>query len=562
MIANRGLEVGESLLRTFRFILFCLIGFLPCRAASYDFEFGDGDSGAQAGIVKIAQGLKPDIIVDSLSHYLVNNGYLEADVSLSPDDANTIRVDLGPRFYISTINVSSPESHDEVMVNKPLAQYVYESTIKSIQDDYRNSGYYFVESVIDSIVRIDSAISIIMSINSGPLAQLTMIEFAGLTKTDPDHLKKYLVVKPGDTLTPVKIDRSIDNLKKLDYIEISELPSIAAEPGLFGARMIVPVREKKQYYFDGALGYIPDNNGTFVWYMNFIARNFLGQGRKAEVLADRRDDNISIFNVGYRQPVFWAGPGEIRLDIKSRDYRDYFYEFGAGVKYGWTVSRNFDLAVTFNWKNIEPADELQPSYSSISAATTLHWGKVIPQRRPNLQTSLMTGVSYSRRLYRSGDNTPGLSNSSYNDTRAEIELASQLKIINGWSMFGSTVFKDVESSDNILPLSELFLFGGSDILRGYRTDQFSARRLVGITHEWRVFISESDYFYPFVDAVYFEWDEAAIDDQPVQKTDTKAGFGFGVSLSSTAGRLGLAFAWGESVAVDKPRLYVYLSNQF
>ncbi len=463
---------------------------------------------------------------------------------------------------MSEVVAITGDATDTLHVKQYIENSLFESILDSILQTNKGRGYYFAEILIDSTIIKDSLLDVEMRINQGPATVVTDIEFPGLRKTDAKHLEKYLYVQRGDTLRPESLERTVNSLRELDYLELSGAPEIVPEPGFLGSRLLLPVKEKKQFYFNGAAGYIPDNGGTFIGYLDFIARNFLGHGRRGEIIVDRRDQKNSIFNVSFRQPIFISGPGFINGALETRDYRDYFYEFSLNGSYYQSLSQSLELNAAVGWKNVEPADPSAQAFRAYKAALGIDWGRIMAEREPAIQTEFAWTISYSRRAYQAPGEDSLAVGKIYNDTRAEIRSGVQAKIISGFSGSLSLTFKDIESSEDFLPLSELYLIGGPGTLRGYRTDQFAAERVVGLSHEWRVFFSESDYFYPFADGVYFERVEEGTSGEPVRKSFDRWGFGFGVSLSSSAGRLGLSFAWGEDSAFDQPRLNVQLSSQF
>ncbi len=499
---------------------------------------------------------------DSLATYLTDCGFLDAAVTGRGDSAGVISVTFGPRYEIGVVRVDIGGSVEVRRIDKVLERDLLFGIVDSILDDHRNRGYYFAEVVIDSVIRKGNTLNIEMKIHPGAAAVVTDIQFTGLHKTDPKHLERYLYINRGDTLNPGRIERAAKNLGRLDYLEVAGQPEIIPEPGYWGSRLVFPIREKKQFYFNGAAGFVPDNGGTFVGYMNFIARNFFGRGRKAEFLFDQRDTDNSTFMVSFRQPVFISGPGLFNTRLKTRDYRDYFYEFGLDAEYYQPLSQSFDMTAALGWKNVEPADTAAFSYEVWRASLGINWGRIVAERSIGFQSELDWTISYSRRIYRANKGNDIPSRKIYNDTRSEIRLGTQMKIFTGFSGHVLLDFKDIESSENFLPLSELYLIGGLGSLRGYRPDQFAADRLVSLAHEWRFFFSERDYFYPFVDGVYFERKEADLTGEKHRRSWNKWGYGLGVSLSSNAGRLELSLAWGEEAAIDQPRLAVLLSGQF
>jgi len=549
-------------LRIFKNILVGIALVAGLSAYSREVMFTDGTVEWRATASRFLEKHADGNGTDSLAAHLTDCGFLDAAVTDRGDSSGAISVTFGPRYEIGVVRVETGDSVEVRRIDKVLERGLLYGIIDSILDDHRNRGYYFAEVVIDSVIRKGNTLDIEMKIHPGAAAVVTDIQFVGLHKTDPRHLEKYLYINRGDTIKPSGVDRAVKNLGRLDYLEMAAQPEIVPEPGFWGSRLVFSIREKKQFYFNGAVGYVPNNGGTLVGYMNFIARNFFGRGRKAEFLFDRRDTNNSTFMVSFRQPVFISGPGLFNTRLKTRDYRDYFYEFGLDADYYQPLSQSFDMTAALGWKNVEPADSAAFSYEVWRASLGINWGRIVAERSIGFQSELDWTISYSRRIYRANNGNGIPSRKVFNDTRSEIRLGTQMKIFTGFSGHVLLDFKDIESSEGFLPLSELYLIGGLGSLRGYRPDQFAADRLVSLAHEWRFFFSERDYFYPFADGVYFERNEADLTGEKHRRSWIKWGYGLGVSLSSNAGRLELSLAWGEEAAIDQPRLAVQLSGQF
>ena len=120
----------------------------------------------------------------------------------------------------------------------------------------------------------------------------------------------------------------------------------------------------------------------------------------------------------------------------------------------------------------------------------------------------------------------------------------------------------VSSSEKPLPISERFLFGGLSGLRGYRNDQFSARRLLIFELEPRLYFSLDNYFYPFADAAFYEYYNLNENGSLSEFDDFIWGYGFGFNLSSENRSFNIRLSWGEDSLFDQPRLNVVLSNNF
>ncbi len=449
---------------------------------------------------------------------------------------------------------------DTVRIDAEFTQQRVEPLLESLLRTYRDSGYYYASISPISATGDDEGVNLHLRVQSGPVVTVSDIRIDGLKKTRPELIRRYLHIAPGDTLFADRIERSAGHLRRLSFVNLERPPDIVPDPGYQTATVHFALSEKRQLLIDGAAGYVPDDDGYVIWYVNLLARNFLGGGRQVSLLADQREKYKSIFDVRYTQPVFWTGIGEIEGRVHTRDYRDDFYEFGVRTAYHLELSTRVRITTSLAWKNVEPADDALRSYASYEAGVGVRIGGIDATRSTRTAYLVDWRISYLGRSYRSGEETE-VTRSTFNDTKNEIRLEYAQRLVNGLTGFVGGTFQDVKSSEAPLPTSELFLFGGPGSLRGFRSDQFAARRVLLGTCEWRMFVSEIDYVYPFVDGAYFEWDRDD-DDVIVKESDHRWGYGAGIRLASASRALRVEFAWNEDAGFDQPRLLITLSNRF
>jgi outer membrane protein assembly factor BamA len=506
-------------------------------------------------------------ITDSVSTYLVNQGYLDNVVKLTEQDKKSIlAVQFGSKYNIGDIIIES-DKPDTLIVNRPFDEQNVNSTIDSIINNYQSRGYYYASLLPVKWTKHDSTVAFYMRFEKGPEVTISSIELEGLKKTKPDYMKKYLTITPGDTLSPENVQNSTRDFERLDFVRLKEPPKIIPEVGLRKAALRYDFTELQQYFIEGAAGYIPDENGYFVWMLNLWGRNILGGGQQAGLFVDKREKYKSIFHVFYGQPVFLFGPDYAELKIHTRDYRDQFYEFGAGLSYDLYVGQSLSLNSSLGWKNVEPADSLSRSFDVYEAGFAIAAGAIRTRRSTPTQFAMDWQLKYSGRRYKPLYGDTLLTRSVYNDARSDLTGRVSFPLFSFLTDYHLANIKTVESPEKPLPLSELYLFGGAGAagtgsLRGYRNDQFAARRLLLLQSELRSFVSETDYIYPFYDIAYYEWYRNNVDNVAVKHDDVKYGYGLGICLSSSSRQLKIELSWGESTVFNEPRLNIVLSNQF
>ncbi len=549
-------------MRIFRLTIIVLLLSVSGLRAEVKIIFKDGASDLQQRVRNYAKKQKAANLTDSLTIYLLNQGFLDNYMNLREKDSIiSLSIKFGDRYTVGKIILES-DRYDTVEINRPLEEKNINGVLDSIITDFQSRGFYYASAVPVSWEKRGSTVDYYLKFQKGQPVTISSVDLEGLNKTRPSFLQRYLSIGAGDTLEPQKIENSALDFERLDFVRLESPPVIIPEVGLEKADISYHFSELQQYYFEGAGGYIPDDNGYFIWMLNLSGRNIFGAGQRAGLFVDRRERLKSIFRVFYGQPVFLLGPDYAELKIQTRDYREEFYEFGLGLSYDLFVRRELSLNSSLNWKNVEPADTLSRAFEVYEAGFAIKIGNIYAHRAAPTDFAMDWRLNYSGRHYKPLSGDTALSRSVYNDARSDLTGEISLPVLSFVSDYHLLNIKTIESTEKPLPLSELFLFGGARTLRGYRNDQFAARKLLLFKSELRFFVSESDYLYPFYDIAGFEWYRGDTENETVKRDDYKYGYGLGIRLASASRQLNIELSWGESTIFNEPRLNIILSNQF
>ena len=108
---------------------------------------------------------------------------------------------------------------------------------------------------------------------------------------------------------------------------------------------------------------------------------------------------------------------------------------------------------------------------------------------------------------------------------------------------------------------EMFRFGGTNSVRGYRENQFLASRVVWLNNEYRFLLARRTFFFGFVDAAYYL--RPADDIHAIRQSEAfKFGYGFGIRLDTSLGNLGVSFALGQGDSISNGKIHFGLINEF
>ncbi len=549
-------------MRVFKFIILLLLFVQPIfLAAETEFRFRDGSPGWHRFVKSKIDSSPFFKNADSLHQMLINFGFPNSKVVLNEIEGSTvIEIEFGDEFYIGSLIIEG-DKNDTIIFNRHFVKSEYEILIDSILNLYKNQGFYFVNLLPQTYKADNNRVNIYLYLQTGPIVEVSSVEFAGIKKTDPKLLRRYVEISDGDTLNSARLEESWNKLKNIGFVSSTDPPDIIPEPGYNKAKVRFNLSETKVFNIEGAGGYIPDDNGNFVGYLNFSVRNYFGGGRRLGLLIDRKEKNRSVQQLLYSQLLFLLGHGRAEFLLSTRDYRDQFYEFSINGAYNFEIGKNLNARFNLGWKDLEPSEVFR-AYEVYNAGFGIEMGKIEKRFIQAPQFLLGWEIGYYARHYKGNSDDSIVIQSDLNDTRNKIRAETTLNLFARTLLYLKINFQDVNSSEKPLPISERFLFGGLSGLRGYRNDQFSARRLLIFELEPRLYFSLDNYFYPFADAAFYEYYNLNENGNLSKFDDFILGYGFGFNLNSENRSFNITLSWGEDSPFDQPRLNVVLSNNF
>ena len=535
------------------FILFCSV-------TSYARDFvqftGHEPEGADRFARRLTrlhdQGMSSSGLVDSAVTWLTGDGYLDASATYSD---STVEVNPGRRYYLAGVTVDS-DSARSVSAHEPFTEDNVASAVERLLGDYYyEDGYYFARATVADIAREGTDISIKVKVNKGPIVTVASNEFSGLKYSSPQTVRRMLPASPGDTITPQLLRESSEAAENISYLTFKPPVTVQPRSGFTTADLGYRFTEKRRFAFEGAGGYIPDDPTGLVWNFRATLRNLLGGGREAEIHSERIERGRQALDIRYRQPVFLFGADQLQLGVSTRDFREEFYEFALDGRFDAGLSTNTSLGLILGWKRVEPAASI--GFSRYMAGFGLRRRVMDDRINPTSGYDVDWSITYAYRRYSDDTLATGAGGKGYNETHAVLKSNWYRHVIGPVVGHLSANYIGLETSDSLPPLSELVLVGGPGTIRGYRNDQFAAKRAAFGTIEPR-FRFPQGYFFVFYDAAYIN--------RPVLsngKVDTEElyryGIGGGLSLVGEGRSVTLSLGWAQDAAIDQPRLSIELS---
>jgi outer membrane protein assembly factor BamA len=118
--------------------------------------------------------------------------------------------------------------------------------------------------------------------------------------------------------------------------------------------------------------------------------------------------------------------------------------------------------------------------------------------------------------------------------------------------------RQVKSNEKYISVSDLFRFGGTSSLRGYREEEFWGEKIAWLNLEYRYLLAPRSRVFLFFDGGYFYQKDR---EQKVIE-DYKFGYGFGFRIETRLGVIGIDYGLGEGRGLTSGLVHVGLTNKF
>jgi outer membrane protein insertion porin family len=424
------------------------------------------------------ENLEQDIA--KLSAFYYNNGYIQAKVGepqieFCEDWIDiTIKIDEGPRFKVSKVNITGDLILSEEELKKKLKitketyynREIVRNDVLALTDLYSDEGYAHAEISPRIDKNFDELIvNIAYVVAKRNLVYFENIVIGGNKKTRDKVIRRELMVYEQELFNGRGLKRSVRNLYRLDYFEDIKINTVK---GSADDKMIlkIDVTEKPTGTFSFGAGYSTTES---VFGMASITQNNLfGRGQILGLDA-QIGGTTTLYKLNFTEPWLFDIPLSARFDLYDweTDYDTYDKKSrGGGVRFSYPVYNFMRASIGYNY---EVADIENISENASESIKDLE-GK-------NTTSSITTSLVYDSR------------NKRFNPTKGSRHIVSvEYAGLGGDVAFtkylGETgwyipVFKDIvtflhgeigyvqENSGGILPDYERFYLGGLNSLRGY-----------------------------------------------------------------------------------------------
>jgi len=498
---------------------------------------------------------RTSVTADSVRIYLVDRGYLDAVVAVKGAD---FEIATGEMYILESVSFIGDTSIT-MPANVPFEREAFERLVEDGLDQLREQGHIYTTAAVERISRDHGRVTVVLRVSSGPRVSVGRSVITGLSRSDPELVRRYISLETGDTLTWQRVDEATKQALAIPFVTLSPPVTVRPRPGHTEADVVFNFTEKRQVLFEGVGGYIPGDDAALVWDLKFRFQNLFGKGRRIAFESERPEKGRNILDIAYSQPLFLFGAGEAKARLFTRDYRDEFYEFSAEGEYLARPTPNFTTGLRLGWRTVEPEGEL-PSYQSFSASFLIGRSSIDRPINPRSGWSIDWTIAFAYRRY-SGDSLAAIpEQTAFNETRNELSIALNQPLAGRVIAHIGLAYVGLETNESLPPVSELYYIGGPPVLRGFRHEQFTALRSAYGTLEPRLRF-DGGYLFGFYDGAYLNNRiPAESGDGVVTDEIYRYGYGFGLFIEGARRSVKLSLGWNPDISYDEPRLSVEFSS--
>jgi outer membrane protein insertion porin family len=554
--------------------------------------FSDDEIKKWAGL-NVGQNYFSEILDTSFSRItsaLSYNGYFNFSfegsiVEFSSDSQKVtllLNVDEGEPTVINNIFFSSSDS---INVEGYLNSFDYlkgeifnlseiENLINNLLTDLENDGFPFAAVKIQSVYLYDDTTGddhladIYLSLSEGKKSSINKIEVTGNASTKDYVIVRELRIEPGEEYSQEKVENLPRRLNKLRFFDPVPVPSFYLDSKSDGVLQI-NVKERNTNNFDGIIGYIPPANenesGYVTGMVNITLRNIFGTGRAASISWEKLTRVSQELDLKYLEPWLFGYPFNLNAQLFQRIQDSTYVQriIGGGIEY--LATEDISATAFVLAEQVIPTTREVPVFTVYnSSSITTGVGLKIDLRDDPLAT--LSGFVFENSYSYSAKTITGPPEYISEGLETEINLQ---RITAGFGAFIEIFPRNVialkvngkELNGPFFEQSDLWRFGGTKTVRGYREEQFLASRIAWTNLEYRLMLSQRTYTFVFFDSGYYLL-EAIPEIGIVRNEDFIFGYGIGIALDTAIGLLGVSFAFADGDTFSEGKIHFGIINDF
>ncbi len=564
-------------------------------------------SGVSSG-TKIYDGLI-DTVKKNISYQLSLEGYynfifkecrIEKHDSLSGN--LIINIDEGTPTYIRSLHYTSGKEDslvikdylDELSTgsfgkNRIFSRQNLDYTFNRILDFLENNGYPFAKiNLVSTYFSFDTLLNkhfvdLWLNVDKELKAKIDYIEISGNTKTNDDVILKAAGIREGEIYSQKIIDDIPARLNKLNFFEFVEKPSFYFNSRNEGI-LSIKIKERQTNNFDGIVGYVPSSTanerGYFTGFVNIGLRNLFGTGRGASIRWQQENPSSQELELHYLEPWLLNYPFNLELGLFQRKQDSTYVQRSLDAKLEFLATDEISASLLLSSLSTIPTERKLKTFTVFNSSSLVTGVSLKIDTRSDLY-SPTKGILFISNFKSSIKKINGPANYITSDTKTEVNYQ---RIELDMHVFHELFNKQVvalglharELKGNDFEISDLYLLGGVNTLRGYREKQFQGNRIFWSNLEYRYLLESRSFIFLFFDSGYYLRDENQTPTLSGQAptylsgqvrnisraSGFKIGYGLGLNIETGLGVMSISFALGQGDSFSQAKVHFGIVNQF
>lgn len=524
---------------------------------------------------------------------LKNSGYYFAEIDSSDIQVDSTRnmarvflhVHAGKRLKLNEISIENGDSLSEALQQEISAasddyrgHYYTDLLAKALFNDIvgvlENSGYPLARVHTEDFRFFDSPdndewlLNLSLEISPGDSVEVSYLRFPKQKSNLTPYLQRLLRFNPGQQYQEKRVAKYVQVLRRQEFIKQVQEPVLEKdrEGNYF---LSITFEETPSTTFDGIIGYIPPpanqagEKGYLTGLINIGVRNLFGGGRKLQVFWQKQDRLSDEFRLAYREPFLLGLPfhTQVGMDRLVRDTTYIEWRYRGGFEFPFNDA--LSAYITVANRNVSP-DSLAsrqlrlPITESWITETGILWDMRNDMQNPTKGLNLDISFSLSRQRNKGPDYL--LVEDSLKESvtlrRMRADFSLFIPTFTRQVLANHLHLEFIESAGEVLRPPDQVWFGGARTVRGFREDQFFARRVAWLNTEYRLILAPRTRFFVFTDNAYFTRD------YPEKLEQWLTSYGLGLRLEGPLGIMQVDYGVEKGAPFREGKLHFRVINEF
>lgn len=520
------------------------------------------------------------LMIQLLEKYRQKNFHF-AEIEPELSEPLQIKIKEGPELFVAKVKIASDDSSAGQAIRSLLdvrTKGTIEETlafnVEPVLNYLEQHGYPFAELSIDSLIvdmKSDSSTARLechLVLRTGPPVRIDSIIVRGNSITKSHVIVRELRLQRGEFYNQQRINRSQGRLQRTGLFSQVDDPQIFLDPNGHGI-LLVSVKEGNPNQLNAVVGYNPAtnnrDNGYITGLIDVAFCNLLGTGRVMEAFWQKRDQRSQVLRLRYLEPWIRGYPIHGGASFQQTIQDTTFIRRNLQLEIMSPISDILSLHANFGTEEVLPDSFGQILYQLPRSNSWLARLGFQYDTRDNLWNPArgvlyQTQYEYAHKRVRTAPFVTEelIATGNFRRDQWLVDLELYVPIFRWQTILVGLHGRQVKSNESAIAVSDLFRFGGTNSVRGYREEEFSGEKIAWLNLEYRYLLAPRSRVFLFLDGGYFYQKNR---DRKILE-DYMTGYGFGVRIETRLGIMGIDYGLGQGRSLTSGLVHVGLTNRF